>query len=316
MVPAAAFVMTLWAQAAAPATPAPVTPAPVTPAPVAIELRWEAPAGCPDLETARAGIMRGLPPTPTGMEPMQVDVVVSALDADHWRAALALRGPDWTATRTLKGATCEAVADAAGLVIGLALMSELQAREVVVAPLPTPTPPPPPPLSTPTPTLALALAHDVGTLPSATTGGTLALGWRWARTRVDLGASLFESRAGTVAGQPETGAKLALASVGARACYLRGAALALGPCLGAGVDRLRGQGTGSIMVDEVTNFAPFLAAGLQGEWRLSRWVAPFVTVGATIPLVRARFSVKDIGQVHQAAAVSFRGAAGLELRFR
>jgi hypothetical protein len=305
MVPAAAFAMTLWAQAAAPAAPAPVAPAPVP-----IELRWEAPAGCPDLETARAGIMRGLPPTPTGMEPMQVDVVVSALDADHWRAALALRGPDWTATRTLKGATCAAVADAAGLVIGLALTNELQAREVVVAP----PPPPPPPLSTPT--LALALASDVGTLPGATTGGTLSLGWRWERARVDLAGSLFESRAGTVAAQPETGAKLSVAAVAARACYLRGAALALGPCLGAGVDRLRGQGTGSITVDEVTNFAPFLAGGLQGEWRLSRWVAPFVTVGATIPLVRARFSVKDIGQVHQAAAVSFRGAAGLELRFR
>jgi hypothetical protein len=302
MVSAAAFVMSLWAQAAAPAAPVP------------IELRWEAPAGCPDLETARAGIMRGLPPAPTGVEPMQVDVVVSALDAAHWRAALALRGPDWTATRTLKGSTCDAVADAAGLVIGLALTNELQAREVVVAPPPPPPPPLPPPRSTPT--LALALVNDVGTLPGATTGGALALGWRWQRARVDLGGSLFESRAGAVAAQPETGAKVSLASLAARACYLRGAALALGPCLGAGVDRLRGQGTGSIMVDGVASFAPFLTGGLQGEWRLSRWVAPFVTVGATIPLVRARFTVEDIGQVHQAAAVSFRGAAGLELRFR
>ena len=280
-------------------------------APPPIDLRWSAPAGCPDVEVVRAGIARGLPSTPAGVEPMHADVVVSALDADHWRAARELRGVDWTATRTLKGATCAAVADAAGLVMGLALTSELAAREVVVAP-----PPPPPAPRISTPIVALAFAGDVGALPAATPGVALALGWRFTHARAELRGSLFESRAGVVAAFPDTGGRLSLASLAARGCALWGWSVSGGPCLGAGVDRFHGTGTGPVMTGDVTNLAPFLAAGLQGEGRLSRWVAAFVTAEAEIPLVRARFSVENIGQVHQAAAVSFRGAAGLELRFR
>jgi hypothetical protein len=303
MLAAAALATILWAQSGVGAGAVP------------IELRWEAPAGCPDATTVRAAITRGVPPSPTGTEPMHAAVVVSALDANHWRAALELRGADWTATRALQGPSCAAVADAVGLVIGLALTSALREPEVVVAP-PSPPPPPPPAPRLSTPVAALALAGDVGALPAATPGGALTLGWRWARARVDLRGSLFESRASTISTQPDAGARLSLASLVARACTLRGATWSAGPCLGAGVDRLRGVGTGQITAGAVTSFAPFLDGGLQAEGRLSRWVVAFLSAEAAIPLVRARFSVEDIGQVHQAAAVLFRGAAGLEVRFR
>jgi hypothetical protein len=92
--------------------------------------------------------------------------------------------------------------------------------------------------------------------------------------------------------------------------------VSFGPCLGAGVERLHGTGFGPITVEEATSFAPFALGGLHGEWRLSRWVAPFLAVEAAIPLARARFSVENVGLVHQPADVSFRGAAGLEIRFR
>ena len=292
--------------AAAPVAPA-LAPSPASPR-LPLELRWEAPAGCPDATTVRAAITRGVPPSPTGTEPMYAAVLVRALDAEHWQAALALRGADWTATRTLKGPTCAAVSDAAALVIGLALTSDLQAREVVVAP--------PPPRARSTPAVALAFVGDVGTLSTATPGGALALGWRFARARVELRGSLFASRAGAVSSAPDTGARISLASLDARACTLRGATWSVGPCGAAGVDRLRGTGTGPITTGGITSFAPFLAGGLQGEWRLSRWVVPFLTAEAAIPLVRGRFSVEDVGQVHQAAAVLVRGAAGLELRFQ
>jgi hypothetical protein len=304
----------LWAQAGtAPEASPSLAPSPTEPTPLPIELRWDAPAGCPDAAAVRAGIAHGLPPAPAGFAPMQVDVAVRPL-GERWQAALALRGTDWTATRTLNGATCAAVADAAGLVIGLALTSELAAHEVVVAPAPPPHPPADAPLSTPL--VGLAFASDVGTLPSATSGGALSLGWRRARARFELAGSLFASRAGVVTGRPDTGGLLSLASLAARGCWLWGRAASLGPCVGAGVDRVHGAGTGPITTVQATSVAPFGAVGLRGEWRLSRRVVPFLTVEAAIPLVRARFSVENVGLVHEAAAVSFRGAAGLELRFR
>jgi hypothetical protein len=322
---AAALVPILWAQAAAPAAPS----APEAAA-LPIDLRWDAPAGCPEVAAVRAAIARGLPAAPAGVAPsvatsiapsiatsiapMTASIVLRALDADHWQASLELRGPDWTATRALKGASCAAVADAASLVIGLALTSELAARPVVVAPAPGPPRPPAPALSTPL--LGLSLAGESGALPEATMGGAIALGWRWTHARAELRGSLFASRAGSVATLPDAGGRLSLASLAARACALWGATLSAGPCVGAGVDRLHGQGTGPIAAAEATSLAPFVAPGLRGEWRLSRPVAAFLDVEGAIPLVRARFSVENVGLVHQAAPVSLRGAAGLELRFR
>jgi hypothetical protein len=300
---AAALVSMLWAQTAAPA------PAP----PLPIDLRWDAPAGCPEAVAVRAGIARGLPAAPPGSEPMLVSVVVRALDADHWQAALELRGVDWTATRTLKGASCAAVADAVGLVIGLAFTSELASRPVVVAP----PPPPPPPVHEPSSAVAsLAFVAESGELPSATVGGALGLGWRWTRALVEVRGSLFAPRTASVAAFPDTGGRLWLASLAARDCALWGQTLSGGVCVGVGVDRIAGTGTGPIATAAVTSWVPFLGSGLRGEWRVSRWVATFLDLEDAIPLVRARFSVKNIGLVHQADPVSFRGAAGLLVRFR
>src|SRR5206468_3858450 len=151
---------------------------------------------------------------------------------------------------------------------------------------------------------------DASTLPSPTPGVALALGWRFAWARAELRASLFQSRAASVPAFPEAGARMSLASLAAGACALWGRAASLGPCVSAGVDRLRGAGLGPIAAGEDTNWAPFVAGGLRAEWSLSRWVVPFLGVEASIPLVRARFSVKNDGLAHQPAAVSFRGAAG------
>jgi hypothetical protein len=300
--------LVLVAQAGEAAAPPPPPPAPP------VELRWDAPAGCPDADAVRAAIARGVPAAPpAGLASLQADVAVTAQDADHWRASLQLRGLDWTATRSLKGPTCEAVADAAGLVIVMALATELGERPVVVA---APAPPPPPPPRTSTPALGFAGATDSGTLPGATAGGALSLGWRWDRARLDLRAALFASQSGTIPDHADTGARMSLASVGLRGCRLWGGAVALGPCVGAGVDRVHGSGFGPITAGEGTNLAPFVTGGLQAEGQMSRRVVAFLAADAAIPLVRAQFSVKDIGLVHEAAVVSLRVAAGLELRFR
>ncbi|HXI54805.1 MAG TPA: hypothetical protein VNO55_02015, partial [Polyangia bacterium] len=142
------------------------------------------------------------------------------------------------------------------------------------------------------------------------------LGWRWARARVELRGAFFSSRSATLAAQPDTGASVSLLAASLRGCHLLGGALFLGPCVEAGVERVAGSGFGSITATEGTSLAPFAGGGLLAGWRLSRWLAPFFSADVAIPLIRARFSIDHLGQVHQPAAVSFRGAAGLELRFR
>lgn len=309
---AAAAILTAFLAAQAVVIP----PAAPAVAPFPVELSWDAPAGCPDADSVRAGIARGLPSTAEGLARVRALVTVSQLDPEHWRAALELRGADWTATRTLKGPSCAAVADAATLVIVMALANELQAREVVVEAPPPPPPPVEPPRPPSSPALTIGGAVDTSTLPAATPGVAVALGWRWERARLDLRGAFFGEQSGRVADQRLTGAAFSLLTASLRGCYVRGGVVSVGPCVAAGLDRLVGRGFGPIAAVEDSNIAPFFAGGLIAEWRLSRWVVPFLSVEAAIPLVRARFSVENVGLVHQAAAVSFRGAAGLELRFQ
>lgn len=293
----------------------PAAPASPEAATFPVELSWDAPAGCPDADAVRASIARGLPSAEGGLARVHALVSV-AQDAEHWRAALELRGADWTATRKLKGPTCAAVADAASLVIVMALASELQAGEVVVETPPPPPPPPVAPRSSSSLLVGIGGAVDTSSLPAATSGLAVAIGWRWARTRADLRGAFFREQTGKVADQLSTGATLSLLTASVRGCYVRGDVVSVGPCIAAGLDRIVGRGSGPITSAEDSVIAPFFAGGLIAEWRLSRWVVPFLSAEAAIPLVRARFSVEDVGLVHQAAAVSFRGAAGLELRFR
>jgi hypothetical protein len=324
MLAAAVLASVVWAQAGMPPMDVPAAPAPATPAsstspssspfgPAPVELRWQAPAGCPGVEAVRAGIMRGLPSPSPGvtMAPVAAEVVVTAIDGGPWRAALALRGADWTATRTLRGPTCAAVADAAELVIDLAVATELQSREA--APPRAVRPPAPPPS---TPVVGLAALGDAGTLPALAAGAGVVLGWRFARARIDVRGGWFATRAGTVAAAPDVGARVGLLSASLRACGLAGDRVAVGACADAGLDRLSATGFGAITPERKTNLAPFLGGGLEAEWRASRRVVPFLTVEAAIPLVRAQISIEDVGPVHRVPAISFRGAAGVEVRFR
>src|SRR3954471_18913240 len=108
-----------------------------------VDLSWVAPRGCPDVDAIRASIRRGLPNGLGAVASARAAISVSRVDADHWRAAIDLRGADWVAARTIEGRTCAAVADAAGLVIVLAMSNGPDAdRDTVSAPPPSLVRPP------------------------------------------------------------------------------------------------------------------------------------------------------------------------------
>lgn len=302
--PFTALLAVLMAQAPEAAPPPAISTSPV-------ELRWEAPAGCPDAQSVRDAVARGLASVAGRVARVEATVSVTAVDAEHWRAALALRGMDWTATRMLKGPSCAAVADASALVIVLALAAELQEREVIVEAPPMPAPGP-----RSSPAIGVVGMVDTKTLPSPAPGAAVSLGWRWPHARVDLRGALFGAQPARIEDQPDKGASLWLLTGSVQGCWLFGGVVAVGPCGAAGLDRLAGRGFGPIASTYRSNLAPFLGAGAVLELRLSRWVVPFLSAEAAFPLVRARFSIEHVGEVHQAAAGTFRGAAGVELRFR
>lgn len=130
-----------------------------------ITIAWTAPAACPDGPRIDAAVDRllGGPPPASGRT-LRVTGVVTPRDDGAFDLALATEDEGGhRGRRALTGATCEALADAAALVIALgwdpAAVAAARARpaaaEPVGAPAPTPEPPPAPaPPPSPAPAVA------------------------------------------------------------------------------------------------------------------------------------------------------------------
>src|SRR4051812_29249858 len=87
-----------------------------------LELSWQAPAGCPD----GAAILHYITKVVGNAEPtpstMRAQASIARLAADRWMADLTVQtSATDSSTRTFEGPTCEAVAEAAALVVALAM---------------------------------------------------------------------------------------------------------------------------------------------------------------------------------------------------
>ncbi len=210
----------------------------------AIEVAWDAPEGCPGAAHVDAAVDRllgGAPPV--GDRRMRVRGTVTRDAGGH---ALALDTEDERGRRgrrNLSAATCEALADAAALVVALgwdpaavAAARALPAGAAAGSEAPAPPPPPPAPISpTPVPTpppapppawrpparprarperntdavaaLGVSVAVDAGGLPSIAAGFT---GWAsvlLGAYRIELGATGFPGAEGALDADPSRGGR-------------------------------------------------------------------------------------------------------------
>jgi len=277
---------------------------------------WEAPAECPAGPAIERQVREILIGSQLGTVGLSAEGVVTHVSADRWRVDLTLRSAGWEARRTLGGPSCDAVSQAAALVIALAV--NLEARAPLAAkPIPPPTEARPTvPPTTSGAIASLGMAFDFGALPRGTLGLEGAFGWQIPHARFELGASYFLPRRGTISGRNDIGATFQFAAANLRACYeLTTAALALGPCIDGGLTWTSATGFGPIATDKVSNIG-FIAGGdLGARWLISRHLAPYVRLGGLLPLARPEFAVQGLGTVYRATPVVLRGGVGIEVHF-
>lgn len=151
------------------------------PAPSPIQVVWTAPEGCPQRAVVEAEIARllGAPPRAEAGRRLDVDGKVTATGAGYSLELSTRDGEGATGQRTLAGASCEALANAAALVVALGWDPEAVAAAAAppvppAPPAPSPPPPPPPaPIQPPPPPLAPpgappgSLSPAPGSLPPA-----------------------------------------------------------------------------------------------------------------------------------------------------
>lgn len=306
------------------------------PPPLPLELAWEAPAGCPDAASVTArveAILRGPPAAPVAVVARGKVERAGAT----FRLALTLRTGDLEETRAIDAGSCAALAEAAAVVVALAIdpSKEDASPEPAAPPEPPPPPEPAPPPSAPAPrrkpkrppppsrppsdvsrvALGLGGAFALGALPEAS-GAVVASGTlRLDRVRVGLLGSFtlpvsasFDRTAGATFHQLE---------LGAFGSYLVPLGpVALGPAANLEVTQVRVRGFGIRDPKLSTTFWPTAVVGARLEAKLSSRLGLFSRADALVPLAAPAFSLatsSDNVRLHEPSLPSLRLSLGLEI---
>ncbi len=283
-------------------------------------LSWSAPAECPSEAEVEAYVARDLGATAEGRTVVRARGTVATESDGRYRVALELdTGGASSSRRELAGVSCEAVSQAAALVVALTIRAE---AEPEAKPAPEPPREPAPRATTnrhARPFLAAAVTNDVGSLPKPAVGlaisGGVSLGW----LRLEPGLAYYLPESVSIAETGE-GAHFTLGSASLRACVpFQSGALWLAPCLGGGIDLLHASGFGTDEPRAATTFDGFGAAALLGGWDISPIISARLDVQAVLPLARPVFVVDDadssVHHLYERGSFALRSQLGLELHF-
>lgn len=305
-----------------------------------VALSWRAPPTCPTQADVIARVHARI--AARAAVRVQADAIVepSAHDPGLWRLRLAVHGDDATAQREIEAKTCDALADAAAIILAVAATSadaptvEIPAPAPPTEPEPEPSrePPAPGPAMSPTapspapvdappivaPTVerrprprARIAAHggvDHGAQPGTNATAVAEIGLHWSRLRVSASAIYgFARRVAT--GEAEAVHRLAAAGISA--CGVAPlAAFEVGGCVGGELGALVSDGTRGTALRGDRSWWGAASIGVVAGWRFApRWSLVLRT-DAVVPAVRRRFFVGD-DRVGRIGAVGVRALAGV-----
>jgi len=277
-------------------------------------IEWEAPQGCPDVDTVyeRLSTVLGRAPSDLGVFRQVRGAIVEAPPA--WQLTLVMFDGKQNRSRLISAPRCADLAEAAAVAIALALDAEARGPAAppaasVVAPDAGTSgeqkePKPGQPLDMHV-EAELGGVLDLSSLPGPAAGVSLLGRLRWGATSLALQATLLPSETETV--RSDRFVQFGLMTLGARACQrgfegvLYGAA-----CLGFEVGRLEAEGSGLIDAQRVHDLWLAPSAALELGLPLWRSLGLNLRAEAVRPLVRRPYVINDSEQVYRTPGVSSR----------
>ncbi len=315
-----------------------------------IALEWTAPPQCPQQAAVRAAIDLNLARETFGDQLHTVTVQGSIEPtADGWVLHVRTELPGGTMQRDVHSDVCDELADAAGLIIAVALdpLRVLHAAQRNADPAPDdvlsppeppspartepePEPDEPPPLldepATPPPAeparrrpsfdLRLGVLGEIGSLDVARVGAWAGLGVVAKHVRFDLAAQYWGPRRLLPFEQtPAAGVVVQQGGVAGRGCLIPvHRPLEFASCVGveAGLARGAGVGLGSPRVTR----APWVAMviGQEVSWTSDRRIGVWIAADAMLHLVRPRWTIRELGVAAHTRPVGFRLVVGPTVR--
>lgn len=300
-----------------------------------LELQWDAPPSCPQASAVRAAIDSNLGQETFASPPSSV-VARGTITAqgEAWRLDVEVSWPAGRVQRSVASGECSELADAAGLIVAVALdlLREMQNEEL---------PPMRPEVATQVdenerPQLSARPGHaappargrkiaiepriggvlEIGSLERVRGGASAGVGLVGKLWRVDIVGHYWAPRSvRPFAATPGAGVSVQQGGAGARACLRpRVGPVELPTCLGAeaGVARARGIG----LDDPKRSSLPWAAVvvGQELTWVSRRSVGIFFGADAMIHAVRPQFRVSDVGTAARTGRVGARFVAGAVVR--
>ncbi len=321
-----------------------------------LDLTWREPSGCPDAAAVAREVeaVLGRPLAPVRERPIVALGAIERRSGGAFVLTLEVRRDDAVDRRTFEAARCDALAEAAAVVLAVAidpsravgspaLVTTPPAVSAPVEPAPSAPSSPPAPAVAPAPLLddppepapvpkarpdseprlsgllRLGPALAVGLVPGVTGGATGGLSLVTPRLRLDLDGAWFAAREGDP-GVPDADLRIRIgaATGGLRVC----ARPRLGPvefptCLGGQVGALLARGVGADIDAPIRTASPWAAASIGAGVRaplLGGRLALLLRADALLVLARPRFGLAGLGAVYTAPSVAFQPALALEVR--
>lgn len=308
------------------------------------ELSWEAPAGCPQVGEVRARIDAIAGSAVTRATRLQAQARVRRADG-RFHLRLVLRDGDLTGERNITSDSCEDLAGATAVALGLMLRSETPLTENALRgasnttgaeaggePSAQPAQPAPSQSSSEPQARdesrsaathwraivrAPALVAELGSLPDPSLGFALGVGGRYDAWRFLVTGQLWLNQTVHGTSLPQYGARVArqaaALTVGHGFRWGRGE---LAPCLTLALERITARGTGPDVVASDTQAVWLgVGAGIQGSLPVWQALAFFVDLGGHVQTSRPLLAIDGLGNLRQLGPVALDGAVGLEWSF-
>jgi hypothetical protein len=303
-----------------------------------VMLSWSAPPPCPGEAAVRSDVeallLRSLD------EPFARSVDVRGTIRREGRELVLEITGDGSGgpfSRTLKDVSCDALAEAAALIVALAIDPS-----VLDPPHDSPPEPPPAeaasaevpptieyvepiaaapasglPLGLPWPRLGLSAfgAIEGGVHPSAGAGVLIGGALLWRYLRLEGLAGYWFERGVKLKAQPSSGAEVSLIAAGGRACPTLPWVVEASVCLGVDLGQLR---VDPIELPGERSGRDFWAAAVLGAalaWEPVEALAIRASAEGFWSVVRPSYAVAGAGELHRPARFGGRGLLGIEVRF-
>ena len=245
------------------------------------------------------------------------------------RIAIEASGDAAPRERRIQGPTCAEVAEAAEVVVAVALTGS---AGVVVAPAPRPVArpvvepvaggadrdeaPPAPPIAV-VPAFRFAAGADFVSLPAPAFGVEAAFRLAFGANRVEFLGSAWLPRSADAAGTAMASAQVGLYAAGARYCrtFFDGT-IDLAGCAGVEAGALIGKSEG--VTHPASGMSPWVAPGLGviGGWGFAGRFRLVLELAGLVPVVRDSFQVEGLGELYRPPAFTVRSLLGLSAAFR